>query len=180
MSNFNDSTLGPSEPMDPFKGTSGSTTGRGDGEGDSGNVGGDGGSSAQYSSRKAGVVIRATVEHMGLVGDTELTVNVRWPASTFCVPSCGKPAGAAGPTTDTQRVPANGPLADFGPIYGPSADPGPAINTATAAAAKSAAAAADTSGTASAGVPATAQAKALESPQKTTPDAKQRRRKPVR
>jgi hypothetical protein len=72
------------------------------------------------SPRKAGVVIRATVEHMGLVGDTELTVNVKWPASTFCVPPCGKPATQAAPGQGTQQVPGNGPLADIGTLYGPS------------------------------------------------------------
>jgi hypothetical protein len=63
------------------------------------------------SPRKAGVVIHATVEHMGLVGDTELTVKVNWPASTFCVPACGKPAAQTSPGQDVQQVPENGPLA---------------------------------------------------------------------
>jgi hypothetical protein len=60
---------------------------------------------------KAGVVIRATVEHMGLVGDTELTVSVKWPASTFCVPPCEKPADPADPVPDPQQVADNNPQA---------------------------------------------------------------------
>jgi hypothetical protein len=35
------------------------------------------------SSREAGVVIRASVEAYGPVGDTDLTINVRWPAASF-------------------------------------------------------------------------------------------------
>ncbi|HUA59742.1 MAG TPA: hypothetical protein VML19_13370 [Verrucomicrobiae bacterium] len=32
------------------------------------------------SSRETGVVVRATVESFGLVGETELNVSVKWPA----------------------------------------------------------------------------------------------------
>ena len=34
------------------------------------------------SSREAGVIVRATVEAFGPVGDTELTVHVKWPAGS--------------------------------------------------------------------------------------------------
>jgi hypothetical protein len=177
MSNFNDRTLGPSA-QPTSKGTSGPTGGRGDDQDDSGIGGGNSGeNSGQYSSRKAGVVIRAFVEHIGLVGDTELTVNVKWPASTFCVPSCGKPASTADATTDSQQVPPNGPLADFGPIYGPSADPGPAMAIKAAADAKAAAAAADTSGVAPAAAPSAVQAKKLALLANTQPTPKRTKRK---
>jgi hypothetical protein len=67
-------------------------------------------------------VIRATVEHIGLVGDTELTVNVRWPASSFCVQAGKKPAVSADQASDSQFVPENGPDAV---LWGEAADPGP-------------------------------------------------------
>lgn len=40
------------------------------------------------SSRQGSVIIHATVEHAGVIGDTEMTVNVKWPASSFCAPCC--------------------------------------------------------------------------------------------
>jgi len=87
------------------------------------------------SPRKASVVVRATIEHVGLVGDTELTVNVKWPASTFCVQPDGKPAAPAIQPQDSQQVPGNGPLAsNFNTLYGEAiADPKPAVGTASVA-----------------------------------------------
>jgi hypothetical protein len=41
------------------------------------------------SSRETGVVVRATVESFGPVGDTELTVNVKWPAGSAGVQRIG-------------------------------------------------------------------------------------------
>jgi hypothetical protein len=68
--------------------------------------------------RNAGVIIRASVEHVGLVGDTELTVNVKWPASTFCVQPA-KPVVVAGQAQHPQQVPGNGPQAgNFETLYG--------------------------------------------------------------
>lgn len=96
------------------------SSGREDGQGGESAPGGDGSVSSHHSPRKAGVVIRASVEHTGLVGDTELTVSVKWPASTFCVPPCAKPAAQPSPGQDVQQVPGNGPLADIGTLYGPS------------------------------------------------------------
>jgi hypothetical protein len=91
-----------------------------DDQGGDGNPAQDGTPLKHCSPRKAGVVIRATVEHIDLVGDTELTVNVKWPASTFCVQPCGKPAASTGPTQDSSHVPENGPLANVGTLYGES------------------------------------------------------------
>jgi hypothetical protein len=88
----------------------GGPIGRGDGQNGEGDAGGDVAAGGHCSPRKAGVVIRATVEHMGLVGDTELTVNVKWPASTFCVPQYGKHPLPPPPPPDPQ-VPDNGPQA---------------------------------------------------------------------
>ena len=104
-----------------------STVGRGDGQGSEGTSGGGHMGSRHCSSQPASVVIRATVEHVGLVGDTELTVNVKWPASIFCVQPCGKPGAPSGQASDSQNVPANGPDAgNFDRLYGEaSADPKP-------------------------------------------------------
>jgi hypothetical protein len=88
----------------------GGPIGRGNAQNNEGDASGDGAAAGHYSPRKAGVVIRATVEHMGLVGDTELTVNVKWPASTFCVTQYGKPH-VPPPPPDLQQVPDNSPLA---------------------------------------------------------------------
>lgn len=95
-------------------------SGREDGQGGEGAPSADSSVSSHHSQRKAGVVIRAFVEHTGLVGDTELTVSVKWPASTFCVPPCPKPVAQPSPGQDVQQVPGNGPLADIGTLYGPS------------------------------------------------------------
>ena len=38
------------------------------------------------SSREAGVIVRATVEAFGPVGDTELNVTVKWPAGSYVGP----------------------------------------------------------------------------------------------
>jgi hypothetical protein len=108
------------------KGVGMGTSGRGDQDGDE-NSGGDRSGSNQCHPRKAGVIIRAFVEHVGLVGDTEMTVNVKWPASTFCVQPCAKPHEPASPKQDTQCVPGNGPLANISTLYGESiVDPVPA------------------------------------------------------
>ena len=78
------------------------------------------GAPAAYHSapHKAGVVIRASVEHVGLAGETELTVNVKWPASAFCVPACAKPATASDATGDARNVPANAPPAKIRTVTG--------------------------------------------------------------
>jgi hypothetical protein len=73
------------------------------------------------SSRQGTVVIRATVEHIGVAGDTEMTVTVKWPASTFCVQPIEPCSAPGGPGPKTPRVPANGPLGhnfDPGTLYG--------------------------------------------------------------
>lgn len=85
--------------------------GRNDGQGGDDDPGVDGETFSNCSPPKAGVVIRATVEHLGLVGDTELTVSVKWPASTFCVQPLEKPADPAGPAPNPQQVPDNNPEA---------------------------------------------------------------------
>ena len=59
-------------------------------------------------TRQATVVIRATIEHIGLVGETDMQVNVKWPASTFCAPPCEHPASVA-PTVNETGLPLNGP-----------------------------------------------------------------------
>ena len=64
----------------------------------------------QQSSRQGTVVIRATVEHIGLAGDTEMTVTVRWPAASFCVDPSTQPAVSDGPPARATVVPQNGPL----------------------------------------------------------------------
>lgn len=111
------------EPQDKPTGSGG----RGDGQGSEDGFGGDNLGSNHCSPRKAGVVIRAFVEHVGLVGDTELTVNVKWPSSTFCAQPCAKPPTPPTPAQDTQLVPGNGPLAGIGALYGEAVvDPIPA------------------------------------------------------
>ena len=70
---------------------------------------------------RAGVVIHATVEHIGLVGDTDLSVNVKWPASTFCVQAGQKPAASADRQSNLQVAPQHGPDAPISqPLYGES------------------------------------------------------------
>jgi hypothetical protein len=124
-----DETLGPGgQPA--AKGTG--TVGRGDNQSSEDNSAGGYAPSGHCSPRKAGVVIRASVEHVGLVGDTELTVNVKWPASAFCVQSCGKPAVPSGPLPCPQQVPSNGPEANnFGTLYGEEANPTPEAEAGT-------------------------------------------------
>ena len=82
--------------------------GRGDSRGD-GTPGGESTLFLRPSPRKAGVMIQATVEHIGLAGETELAVTVKWPASTFCAQPCKKPD-----EPDTE-VPGNGPQAPIVP-----------------------------------------------------------------
>jgi hypothetical protein len=109
------------------KGVGSSTSGRDDGQDGDDNSNGDQTGSKHCPPRRAGVVVRAFVEHIGLEGDTELTVSVKWPASTFSVQKCAKPYEPADPTQDSQIVPGNGPLADIGTLYGETvADPMPA------------------------------------------------------
>ena len=116
MSQFDESLGGtPGQPTRKDTGTQGREDGQ---DGEVGSGAGHGPWS-HGSRHPAGVVIRATVEHIGLAGDTELTVNVKWPASTFCVPPCKKPSG---PSSDSQDVPANGPDALIAEAV---ADPGP-------------------------------------------------------
>ncbi|WP_128915464.1 hypothetical protein [Granulicella sibirica] len=78
------------------------------------------------SPGRAGVVIRAYVEHVGVVGETELTVNVKWPATAFCVKPAPYPPDIP---PNPQITPGNGPQSqapDFDVIFGErSADPSP-------------------------------------------------------
>jgi hypothetical protein len=99
------------------------TVGRGDVQGSDGTSGGGHDSSASCSPPRAGVVIHATVEHIGPGGDTELSVNVKWPASAFCRPAGKKPAASADQVSGSQFVPENGPDATLWAEA--SADPGP-------------------------------------------------------
>src|SRR5579862_5252504 len=87
------------------------TIGRDNSPGSDGARGGGQAVSSHCSAPKAGVVIRAYVEHVGLAGETELTVNVKWPASTFCVQPCEKPAAPSGNAALSEHVPGNGPEA---------------------------------------------------------------------
>lgn len=84
----------------------------------------------QRSSRQGTVVIRATVEHIGLAGDTEMTVTVKWPAATFCAQSCTQSPAEDTSVATTANVPLNGPAAkNFNPgtLYGEfELDPAPA------------------------------------------------------
>ena len=108
---------GPGSGQPVGKGTG--TQGRGDGQGSEGTSDGGHAGSRHCSPQPATVLIRATVEHIGLIGDTELTVNVKWPASIFCVQPCGKPAAPAAQGSDTQHVPGNGPEAsNFVTVFG--------------------------------------------------------------
>ena len=122
--------LGPGQGSGQPVGKGTGTQGRGDGQGSDGTSGGGHVGSRHCSPQPASVVIRATVEHIGLVGDTELTVNVKWPASIFCVQPCAKPGAPSGPAPDPQNVPANGPDAgNFDRLYGETTDPTPYIAT---------------------------------------------------
>jgi hypothetical protein len=116
----------PNNPQPPEKGDAQSPLGR---EGEQIAEGAAADAATSHYPRKASVVIRASVEHIGLVGETELTVNVKWPASTFCVQPGGKPATQATQTEVSPQVPGNGPLAsNFDTLYGEaSADPKPAL-----------------------------------------------------
>jgi hypothetical protein len=79
----------------------------------------------QHSSRQGTVVIRATVEHIGLAGDTEMTVTVKWPASTFCVQPCAQPPLPGATTVTLPNVPPTGPAAprfEPGPLSGSKTD----------------------------------------------------------
>ena len=118
-------TSGTLGPQPEGKGTG--TQGREDGQGSEGISGGEHVASGHCSPQPAGVVIRATVEHIGLVGDTELTVNVKWPASIFCVHPGRKPPAPPCQASDSQQVPGNGPEAsNFQTLYGEAvADPAP-------------------------------------------------------
>ena len=83
------------------------TQGMGRGEGDQ-QPGGNG-VTTQCTSRRGTVIIRASVEHIGLAGDTEMTVNVKWPASSFCVPVCADTPTSGGQDSQTVRGTGNGP-----------------------------------------------------------------------
>jgi len=72
------------------------TTGRNGGTGNGGTNQGGNVTTTYCTSRQGSVVIRATVEHIGVVGETEMTVHVRWPASSFCEPCCDETPTEAG------------------------------------------------------------------------------------
>jgi hypothetical protein len=61
------------------------------------------------TSRSGAVIIRATVEHIGLAGDTEMTVSVKWPASSFCAPACADEPPSGSQDSDAVRGTGNGP-----------------------------------------------------------------------
>jgi hypothetical protein len=139
----------PNDPQPHEKGDPQSPLGR---DGEQTSDGAAGGVATSHCLRKAGVVIHASVEHVGLVGDAELTVSVKWPASTFCVQPCGKPAPPYVQAPGSQQVPGNGPQAsNFDTLYGEAtADPGPEVRTLTSGTATPA-----TSGTGTPATPAT-------------------------
>ena len=112
MSNFSDQdlTLGVETSG---KLTPPPTGGRDDDDDGGGPPSGKGDIASKSCPRTAGVVIRATVEHLGLAGDTELNVSVKWPATTFSVQPSAKSAAPAAQKTEIQKVPANGPLSDI-------------------------------------------------------------------
>ena len=93
----------------PLK-TDGRPKGRDDGAGNGAPkaVGG-GVTVTQHTCRQGSVVIRATVEHTGVVGDTEMTVHVRWPASSFCAPCCEETSSSEGQDSDAPALLSNGP-----------------------------------------------------------------------
>lgn len=91
--------------------------GRPDGD-DAGNAKAGAPAASHSAPHQAGVVIRASVEHVGLAGETELTVNVKWPASAFCAPSCSKPAKTSDAAGDSRNVPANAPPAKIRTVTG--------------------------------------------------------------
>ena len=61
------------------------------------------------SSHQGSVIIRATVEHVGVVGDTEMTVNVKWPASSFCAPCCEDQSSSGEQDSQAVQGTGNGP-----------------------------------------------------------------------
>jgi hypothetical protein len=88
--------------------TDGTTKGRDSGAGGSPLTGG-AATTTCYTSRQGSVVIRATVEHIGVVGDTEMTVSVKWPASNFCAPCCQDSSCSDGQSSNAVVAPKNGP-----------------------------------------------------------------------
>ena len=114
----------PSSGGQPSRKDTGGTVGRGDAQGSDASSSGGHHTSSSCSPPRAGVVIHATVEHIGLVGDTELSVHVKWPASTFCVQASKKPPASDDQTSDSQSVPENGPDSL---LWGEAADAGPYI-----------------------------------------------------
>jgi hypothetical protein len=56
------------------------------------------------SSREAGVIVRASVEAFGAVGDTELTVHVKWPAATLGTVETAPSNQAGGPAQPSQTA----------------------------------------------------------------------------
>ena len=110
------------EPSDDSMKPVGSSTGRSDtssGNSNSSQAGNE--AYVQRSSHRGTVVIRATVEHLGLAGDTEMTVTVKWPASTFCVQPGAESPVQDRPVAKSANVPPNGPAAknlEPGTLYG--------------------------------------------------------------
>ena len=106
------------------------TTGRDSGTGNggakqSGNV-----TTAYCTSRQGSVVIRATVEHIGVVGETEMTVHVRWPASSFCEPCCDEAPTGAGLGPVKNAVPKTGPGAYIAKATAPDLPAATPVSTA--------------------------------------------------
>jgi hypothetical protein len=116
MATNNPAVPAPRSPTGGTQGRSSSTIGNGN------RNSGPQEASASCCSRQASVVIRATVEHIGLVGDTEMQVTVKWPASTFCAPPCEHPVSEGSSANET-NVPANSPEAPLslaGVVYADS------------------------------------------------------------
>lgn len=76
-------------------------------------------------------ILAPSVEHISLLRDTELTVSVRWPASTFCVQPAAEQAAPASSANDSQNVPGNGPLANMAILHGDSSSPTKAVAKST-------------------------------------------------
>jgi hypothetical protein len=119
------------EPYDDSFKPVGPGVGRSDTSGANGNPSGPSNEiSVKRSSHQGTVVIRATVEHIGLAGDTEMTVTVKWPAATFCAQPCDQSSAQGSATPKSANVPPNGPAAknfEPGVLYGSlDQDPAPA------------------------------------------------------
>jgi hypothetical protein len=109
------------EPFDPKNKPTTSSMGRSDTSSGNSNSNQAGSEAYVQHSHTGTVMIRATVEHLGLAGDTEMTVTVKWPASTFCVQPGAESPVQDQPVAKSANVPPNGPAAknlEPGTLYG--------------------------------------------------------------